>query len=86
MMSSSPGPPDRQLLTANLTAPSPRHFVPVTYIFLVALIAAVNFEPHSGSDGGKADRAEPRKRTIFIGTIASASRSSTDRGEGLSRS
>lgn len=55
MMSNSPGPPDRQLLTANLTALCPRHFVPVTYIFLVALMAAANLAPQSGSDGGKAD-------------------------------
>lgn len=86
MISSSPGTPDRQLLTASLTAPWPRHFVAVTYIFREALIAAVNFAPQSGSSGENAEVADPRKRTMFIGTIASGSRWRTLAGEGFRRS
>jgi hypothetical protein len=81
--SNSPGPPDRQLLTANLTALCPLHFVPVTYIFLVALMAAVNFAPQSGSDGGKADSGDPRNKTMFMGTIAAGSRARISSEDGL---
>jgi len=70
MISNSPSPPDRQLLTANLTALCPRHFVAVTYIFRVALMAALNVAPPSSAEGN-GDFEEPRKRTMFIGTTAS---------------
>ena len=86
MISSSPGPPDRQLLTANLTAPSPLHFVAVTYIFRVPFMAAVNLAPQSAWVGSKGDDIEPRKRTMFIGTIAFGSRPRTLAGEGFRRS
>lgn len=70
MISNSPSPPERQLLTANLTALCPRHLVAVTYIFRVALMAALNFAPPSSFDE-KRDLEVPRKRTMFIGTTAS---------------
>jgi len=70
MISNSPSPPERQLLTANLTALCPRHLVAVTYIFRVALMAALSFAPPSSFDE-KEDLVEPRKRTMFIGTTAS---------------
>lgn len=64
LTSSSPPSPVRQLLTANLTAPLPLHFVAVTYILLVALMAFANSAPVS--------RLPPRagaKRTILSGMM-----------------
>ena len=70
--SSSPPPPVRQLLTANRIAPAPRHFVPVTYIRLVPLMACVRFEADARSEWGKRELAEPRKSTMFRGMMAVA--------------
>jgi hypothetical protein len=58
----------------------------VTYIFLLPLIAAVNLAPQSGSAGEKGDWKDPRKRTIFIGTIALGSLVKTSLEEGFKRS
>jgi hypothetical protein len=82
MISNSPSPPDRQLLTANLTALCPRHFVAVTYILRVALTAALSFAPPSSADEN-GDFEEPRNSTMFIGTTASGVWASIASEEGL---
>lgn len=72
MAKSWPSRPVLQLLTARRTAPTPRHFVPVTYISRDELMSLVRRADAPSSPGGYFDPSDPLNSTMLSGTMAEA--------------